>query len=375
MRFKLSQNMQSFRRGALLLAVVCTCILGRLPLRAQIPQQGFQIPFTVKNNSAQVIIPNCGASQKPTPAVPCIPNFNQVGHTITFSWTSGGTLCTLLADGSNDNITFETQAAANSGTGGVALTQQIGTGTGAIFTFTGTLSQLPLPTSVTVTAGAVSGSDNGAGVISGAGIAAGSVSYTTGAISVTFTVAPANTVPVVVAYQNSITTGMTYFNGYYNFIRIKLSACPGGQLKAVYTGYGTSLPPTLIADATFRSTNVASPVKVTNYGTGYPYVIKGFQIYNPTGSPVYVQFFKKNTTPTLGTNVIFEIGVGSLGGAAFSYTGPDIPVANLCCTTGADNLWVGAATAPGGNTAASAVIVDVETNGTGPFYPVTPFSP
>lgn len=73
----------------------------------------------------------------------------------------------------------------------------VGTGDGSTVTFNATFTRLPIrPGTVRVTAGAVSGIDDGAGVITGTGIT-GSVNYSTGAVSVTFTVAPANTVPVV----------------------------------------------------------------------------------------------------------------------------------------------------------------------------------
>lgn len=55
------------------------------------------------------------------------------------------------------------------------------------------------PNTVTVTAGAFVGVDNGVGVISGTGISAGTINYTTGAISVTFTGAPASA--PVLTYQ------------------------------------------------------------------------------------------------------------------------------------------------------------------------------
>lgn len=76
-----------------------------------------------------------------------------------------------------------------------------GTGDGTDVTFTGTFTVLPVrPGSATFTAGSVAGKDNGVGGISGAGIT-GTVDYTTGAWSVTFTVAPAVGVVVAAAYE------------------------------------------------------------------------------------------------------------------------------------------------------------------------------
>ncbi len=83
------------------------------------------------------------------------------------------------------------------------ITNTIGTGNNSQVTFASTLSYFPvLTSSVTVTAGSISGTDNGSGVISGTGIS-GTITYSTGAISVTFTTAPLDSVPVVVTYASS----------------------------------------------------------------------------------------------------------------------------------------------------------------------------
>jgi len=77
----------------------------------------------------------------------------------------------------------------------------LATANGTLTTFAGTLSPTPVVTSsVTVTAAAIRGVDNGAGSITGTGISAGTINYNTGAISVTFSVAPVNTTPVSVVY-------------------------------------------------------------------------------------------------------------------------------------------------------------------------------
>jgi hypothetical protein len=75
----------------------------------------------------------------------------------------------------------------------------IGTGDGGTTGFSGSFTPAPVPPgSLQVTAGAVTGTDIGGGIISGAGVS-GTVNYATGLVSVTFTVAPAATVPVVVS--------------------------------------------------------------------------------------------------------------------------------------------------------------------------------
>jgi len=81
----------------------------------------------------------------------------------------------------------------------------IGFGNGATVAFAGNLPAPVLPDTVTVTAGAVTGTDNGLGAITGAGIASGSINYSSGAISLTFTTAPASGV-LVEATCDTITT-------------------------------------------------------------------------------------------------------------------------------------------------------------------------
>lgn len=80
--------------------------------------------------------------------------------------------------------------------------ETIGTGNGVATVFSATLGWTPVKaTKVKVTAGSVTGTDDGAGAITGTGIASGTINYTSGAISVTFSAAPANGVAVNVAYE------------------------------------------------------------------------------------------------------------------------------------------------------------------------------
>jgi len=77
------------------------------------------------------------------------------------------------------------------------VTAALGTGDGALVTFGATLAPAPVrKSSITITAAAVTGTDNGSGAITGTGIASGTINYVTGALSVTFSVAPAGAVAV-----------------------------------------------------------------------------------------------------------------------------------------------------------------------------------
>jgi hypothetical protein len=85
--------------------------------------------------------------------------------------------------------------------------QVIGTGDGSTKNFTGTLTTPVLPGSVLINAGALTGTDNASGIISGGGIS-GTINYATGAISVTFTTAPAAGVQVLVDYNTNDSSGV-----------------------------------------------------------------------------------------------------------------------------------------------------------------------
>lgn len=91
--------------------------------------------------------------------------------------------------------------------------ENIGTGDGVTLTFNDTLTNpLVAANTITVTAGAVTGTDDGTGAISGTGIT-GTINYTTGAISVTFTVAPAGAAAIECdySYETPNTGGITDF--------------------------------------------------------------------------------------------------------------------------------------------------------------------
>lgn len=82
------------------------------------------------------------------------------------------------------------------------VSQVIGTGNGATTTFSATLAPSPvIASSVTVTAATITGADNGSGSIAGTGLSTSTINYATGAVSVQFSVAPANGTSVVVTWK------------------------------------------------------------------------------------------------------------------------------------------------------------------------------
>ncbi len=92
--------------------------------------------------------------------------------------------------------------------------ESVGTGNGINATFTYTVSNTPVViNSVTLTAGSVTGTDNGLGSISGAGISSGSINYETGAVSVTFSTIPANNTAITIAYKYVSSSNFTISTG------------------------------------------------------------------------------------------------------------------------------------------------------------------
>ncbi len=87
--------------------------------------------------------------------------------------------------------------------------ESYGTGNGSTTSFNHTLGGIAsssgvnpsvIPGSVTITAGSVTATDNGAGGFTGSGIATGTINYQTGACSITFSTAPANAQAITVSY-------------------------------------------------------------------------------------------------------------------------------------------------------------------------------
>ena len=82
--------------------------------------------------------------------------------------------------------------------------QSLGTGDDSAVTFSGTASVTPvLAYSVKVVADTIVATDDGNGVLSGSGVVSGSIDYSTGAVSITFTTAPASSVDVALWFRDT----------------------------------------------------------------------------------------------------------------------------------------------------------------------------
>ena len=169
------------------------------------------------------------------------------------------------------------------------------------------------------------------------------------------------------------TTGLIYANGYFNFLRLKFSACQLGGAVGVYTGYAVPLPINQMADR-LTQTNYSSIFAVADYET--PYLLLSFQCFNPNGSTGYLQLWKSATTPVLGgPGYFYQIGIP--GGATFNYDGAAIPSkAMLGGTFPGEPLWAAVTTTPGGAVpVATGLPCSFQTTGSSPFYPINPVSP
>ncbi len=80
--------------------------------------------------------------------------------------------------------------------------ESVGTGSGTTVTFTHTAAHLSVvPATVTITAGTVIAKDDGNGNLNGTGISTGTINYGTGAVSITYSTAPANSQAITMAYS------------------------------------------------------------------------------------------------------------------------------------------------------------------------------
>lgn len=97
--------------------------------------------------------------------------------------------------GHNPSIDFTSELVSG-------ITAGTGNATAVTFPFTTSNQWLPIRrNSVVVQAGSIVATDDGAGNLIGTGVSAGTINYTSGAFTITYAAAPANTVPVVLEYR------------------------------------------------------------------------------------------------------------------------------------------------------------------------------
>ena len=88
--------------------------------------------------------------------------------------------------------------------------ESVGTGNGSTTTFNHTLAGIAgstgtnprvIPGSISISAGSVTATDAGAGTLTGTGVSSGTVNYETGAVSITYSSAPANAQAITAGYS------------------------------------------------------------------------------------------------------------------------------------------------------------------------------
>lgn len=138
----------------------------------------------------RALVTDCSAS-----TVPGYVDFQDINGA-SIAGTCSGVMASTNANGTNAPYAYQRRWLISDLWGDPEATN-LGTGDGSVATFSTTLTRIPVkPLAVNVTAGVVTGADDGLGGISGTGIAIGTINYNTGAISVTFSPPPAPGVPV-----------------------------------------------------------------------------------------------------------------------------------------------------------------------------------
>lgn len=208
----------------------------------------------------------------------------------------------------------------------------IGVGDALALTFASTLDFVPVKAnSVVVTAGAISGVDDGAGNITGVGITSGTVNYATGSISVTFTAAPAASVPVNVSYsynmeantnipQINIDITLTEVRAKARKLKALWSSESADDLKAFHGIDAESEVVSTVASEIALELDREIIMDIYNSAALYP---KQFNITSvPTATP---EIFHLRSLITVLTGASNAIHKSSLRGPAnWMVTGPDV---------------------------------------------------
>ena len=145
-------------------------------------------------------------------------------------------------------------------------------------------------------------------------------------------------------------------NGYFPVLRLTLNfesnaACAGANVTGTYIGYQFPLPTiSQFAPGSIGVlNNLTSPVLFFGFTpTVAPWQVSELDCSNPGAAVAYLEMFDAATTPTLGTGMLFEIGIPAGGALTLTPTSP---------WTGTSAGWIGAATTPTGSTAVSTAVV------------------
>jgi hypothetical protein len=187
----------------------------------------------------------------------------------------------------------------------------------------------------------------------------------------TFNTIAANSTGGVEGY-GTIFTVTAQANGYYPYLRIKVLPCTS-SVTVTYTGYNSPQP--------INFTGFASHFAVTSYGSvsllGHltPTVILGLQCGNTDTSAVAYLWVAANLATRVPASdvVLLQIPIGP--SATWDYSGPPINVLGVTQNTALNWLYFqGTTTASGGTNVTNPILCNLQTTGSGPYYPFFPLS-
>jgi hypothetical protein len=207
----------------------------------------------------------------------------------------------------------------------------LGTGDALAKTFTSALDFLPVKAStVVVTADTITGTDNGLGVIAGTGIT-GTVDYVTGAISVTFTAAPALNIPVNAAYSYNMegNTNVPQINIDITLQEVKAKT---RKLKALWSSeaaddlkafHGIDAESEIVSGVAAEIALELDREIIMDLYNGAALFPRQFDVTTiPTATPEIFHLRSLITTLTMASNTIHKSSLR--GPANFMVTGPDV---------------------------------------------------
>jgi hypothetical protein len=332
-------------------------------------QSAFQVPFTIQPHGLVAYIPPCTPPLTPTATSPCIPNRNQLGHTISWSFNhDGGFSSYFLFQGSNDNATWQTLAAGNSG------------GTNALVSGMSYANAyfLYLRLLLSNTAGTLAGTYTGySQPVPINPLSQGIRSLTVGAPA---TLANFGTPYIVNGFQcfnpnSTVSSGTIAFTGggLNDLSKSGTYSCAGGKAYQVKID-GTGIPDTFKWSNDGGTTYQATGVGITGaaqllecgisvtFGAVIGHTLNNSWAFTATDGTAYLQIRPNTAEPPF-----YEVGIPPK--ESFSYAGAPIitPKSNIV-----PNFRAAASTSPGSATpVASGLVCTFQVNPYGPFYPFT----